>query len=1559
MSMSSQEVSDAVESIAVIGMAGRFPGARNIDEFWQNLRDGRETITRFSDEELLASGVSPELINNPAYVKAGGILENLDIFDAAFFGFTPREAEMTDPQQRIFLQEAWKALEDAGYDPETYPRLIGVYAGVGMNGYLYNLYSNPGLIELFGIFQTLLGNDKDFLSTRVSYKLNLRGPSVTVQTACSTSLVAVHMACQSLLYYQCDIALAGGVSVSVPQKAGYLYQEGGILSPDGHCRAFDARAQGFVGGSGVGVVVLKRLTEAVADGDHIYAVIKGSAINNDGSLKVGFTAPSVRGQESVIAAAQALAGVEAETISYVEAHGTGTALGDPVEIAALTEVFRASTAARGFCAVGSVKTNIGHLDAAAGVSGLIKTVLALEHRELPPSLHYERPNPEIDFASSPFYVNATLSEWPAGRTPRRAGVSSLGLGGTNAHVILEEAPRPAPSAERKPWHLLTLSAKTATALEHSTADLAAHLRQHPELSLGDVAHTLHVGRRGFSHRRFIVCKELGEATAALDTLDPQRSATGFSEAADRPVVFMFPGGGAQHVNMGLGLYKTEPTFREQVELCVELLRPQLGFDLRDYLYPREARKEEAAGQMERAAVALPALFTMEYALSKLWMSWGVYPQAMIGHSLGEYVAACLAGVISLRDALALVALRGRLFEELPEGAMLSVPLTETEVRPLLGETLSLAAINGPALCVVSGAVERIDELSERLAARGVESSRVHISVAAHSEMVEAILRPFTAFVETLQQQPPRIPYISNVTGAWVTEAEATDPTYWARHLRQCVRFADGMNELLKAESPLLLEVGPGRTLSTLAKQNLGPTARVSAYSSLRWPDDPEPEMASLLHTLGQLWLAGKKVDWFGFHAGQPGRRVSLPTYPFEGQSYWVAPQSSAQREAGGRSSLRKKSRVADWFYLPSWKRTAPPSASGLTGLAGQRLRWLLFADESGLARSMTERLAELGQDVINATVGEQFERHGDRLFSLRPDSAEDYQRLLESLLESGPAPNVVVHLWSLTTREPEASDARWFAETQPRGYYSLLYLSRALGQQTAEKLDVVLISNHLHDVSGEERTCPEKATLLGPCKVIAQEHLNIACRSIDITLPASGTHAEARLTDQLLAEILASSDVAVAYRGNQRSVQSYENVGLAGGTEPARRLREGGVYLITGGLGGIGLLLAEHLAETFKARLVLLGRSTLPPRDAWAEWLETHPPEDATGRKIRKILRLEELGSEVLLVGADVADEGQMRAVMELIDKRFGELHGVLHAAGITGGPSVLRPLSEIGHEESELQFRPKVYGLYVLEKVLAGRTLDFCLLFSSNASVLGGLGLFAYAAANHFVDTFAAERSRDGLIPWVSANWDRWPVEGDAEQRPKQRSIDEYAMTVRESVEAFHAVATQAPPGQVIVSAGELAARINLWVRREFLKDTEAATDTFHSRPQLQTSYAAPEDEVQRAVAEVWQKLLGIERVGIHDNFFDLGGHSLLATRIVTRLRETFQVNLPLRSLFDHPTVAGLALEISHNPALDEDERPLTEANDPGDESAQELLARIDQLSEEQIDSLLDKYVS
>ncbi len=1531
--------------VAIIGMAGRFPGARDVETFWHNVRNGVESITAFSPQELEAAGVDSAVLRLPSYVPAGAVLDDIDRFDAAFFGLTPRDAEILDPQHRIFLECAWEALEHAGCAVESYRGLIGIYGGCGTNTYyLHNLASNPELLEVAGGFQLGISNDKDFLCPRVAYLLRLTGPSVTVQSACSTSLVAVHLACQGLLSGECDVALAGGVSIAATGKSGYLYEEGGILSNDGHCRAFDARALGTVGGSGAAIVVLKRLSDALDDGDLVHAVIRGSAINNDGAQRVGFTAPGVQGQARVIRAAQALAEVAPDAITYVEAHGTATRLGDPIEVAALTQAFRAGTARRQFCALGSVKSNVGHLDAAAGVTGLLKTVLALEHREIPPSLHFERPNPECDFEASPFYVSSTLAAWASDAGPRRAGVSSFGLGGTNAHVIVEEAP-PAPGpGPSRPHQLLLLSARTSTALETAAQDLARWLRAHPDANLADVASTLQLGRHTFAERLAVVASTPDEAAAALESLDPRRVLAGACapEAGDRPVAFMFPGGGSQHPNMGRELYRTEAVFREQIDRCAAALAPLLELELRDVLYPDDDLAG-AAHRLMQPDVALPALFVTEYALARLWMSWGVRPRALIGHSLGEYVAACIAGVFSLEDALALTVVRGRLMSQIPSGGMLVVELPEAELGSILRPGLSCAAVNGPSQCVLSGPGPLLEEVARPLDARGVRVHRVAIDVAAHSELVAEVVPAFRDFVAKLDLHAPDLPLVSNVTGTWIEPGEAIDPAYWARHLRETVRFADGLGALLRdAPETVLLEVGPGHALSALAGLQERRPAPGAVLSSLPHPSDPRPAGAVVLASLGQLWTQGVRGDGKAFWAGQQRRRVPLPTYPFERQRYWIEP-GPADRPGGAsygsRRSPDRRAALRDFFYLPSWKRTMPPPHAAARSLAGPRRRWLVFVDRLGLGERLAASLRDLGHEVICASVGDRSGALDADRHVFDPRDPAPYFELFEHLREQRRLPDRIVHAMGLLRGDRSLEEAR------EAGYESLISIAQAVHHHASGvplRLDV--LANRLHDVTGADEIDPWQVAVLGPCKVIPQEHPEVSCRCIDLGDPGADLDSTAAL---VLAELATDPvDPVVAYRGRQRWVQTFEAVRIDDATPRARELRPNGVYMITGGLGRIGRFLAGKLAETLKARLVLVSRTGLPDRGDWERWLR-EPDAHPSSAGIRAVQSLEELGAEVLVISADVCDPAAMAAAVDQAVARFGALHGVIHAAGVTTGTSIRCPVHELTREDSDRQLGPKVAGVHALAQALRGRELDFCLLFSSNAAVLGGLGFTAYAAANLGMDAFAALQSRRGSVPWISATWDGWPGATDDTARS---SIDRFALSPAEAFEAFLCVVCKVTAGQVTVSAGDLQARLDIWIRRAAAgagrgPDGDGDRARLHPRPPLGNRYLAPVGAVEQRIAEVWEGLLGIEQIGRHDNFFTLGGHSLLATQLVSRLRSTFQVELPLRRVFEAPTVADLAEAVTLT---------LNEARDRG--GLDEIVREIEALSTQDVESALSE---
>jgi amino acid adenylation domain-containing protein len=1498
-------------AIAVIGMAGRFPGAADIEQFWRNLAAGLESIRAITDAELTDAGVPEAVRNHPSYVKARGVLADADLFDAGLFGYTPREAQLMDPQQRIFLECAWEALERASVDPATYEGLIGVYGGSSVNAYALSILSRPEVRNELGAVGILLNTDKDYLATRVSYKLNLRGPSVNVQAACSTSLVAIHQACQSLLSHECDIALAGGVSVTVPFNVGYTYHDGGIVSPDGHCRAFDAKAKGTVGGSGVGIVVLKRVEEAIAEGDMIRAVIRGSAINNDGSMKIGFTAPSAQGQAEVIAMAQAAAGIPTESIGYIEAHGTGTTLGDPIEVKALTDVFREETDKTGFCAIGSVKTNIGHLDAAAGVAGFLKAVLALEHRALPPSLHFETANPQIDFERSPFRVNTALVPWtaPAG-APRRAAVSSFGLGGTNAHVIVEEAPALEPAGPAREWQVLPISARTAPALDEAAHRLARHLEEHPEIPLADVAFSLQAGRQALPYRKAVVSRDTGEAARSLREAAGRSTSAGHVFAKSPSVVFMFPGQGTQAAGMGSDLYRDEPVFREVVDACGDLFLGRLGIDVRHAIVAGPGADARAEALLARTSSTQAAIFTVELALAKLWMSWGVTPAAMIGHSIGEYVAACLSGVLSLEDAARLVAVRGRLMDQAPAGRMLAVGMPAAALEPMLTDGVWIAAVNAADQCVLSGAADRIAAMQDLLEGRDIVCQPLRTSGAFHSGLMAPVMEPLTDAARSVKPGRIGIPYVSNVTGTWIQDGDL-DASYWARHVRSAVKFADGIDTLLRATPVICIEIGPGQALSGLLRRHASASPdAVAIVSSLGHRGGRAADGETLARAVGQVWIAGVRPDWAAMHAPYRRRRVELPTYPFERKRHWLDARPSAQ-EPAVRGALVKRADVGSWLYVPSWTRSPGRRGPRAEDVAGRR--FLVFSGNSGTGDRVCRELAARGALVARARSGDRFEEHGDHTFSVAARSTPDYERLFASLRRADRLPDVILHFWAM--EPPRTSDTG-----EPAAFYDLLACMQAVAAQELPHVDFTIVTPAVSEVVGGEAVDALAAAALGPCRVMPLEHPGVACRHLDLV--AEEWEAPAvRAFDGLLGDLCARvTEPAVAWRRGHRWTLTYSPAPLEVPQTPVAGLRDGGVYLITGGTGGIGLEIAAHLARTSSARLVLTSRRGLPDAAEWPEYLRSHDDSDSVARAIRAVDSMKTAGGEVLVLAADVADEQRMREVVQEARRRFGRIDGVVHAAGIAGGGLIQLKTPEAAAGV----LGPKIAGTLALSRALDGVAPDFVVLCSSVTAVTGGVGQVDYCAGNAFLDAFAYEQTRLGR-PTISVGWDTWQELGMAvdTQVPAHlaRQRDEalkQGMTTREALDVFGRVLAGAVEPHVVVSSRDLqgrlaplpSARAGAAAQIETPEETPHA-DTSQERPELAEEYVGPRNEIEEAVAAVWQRLFGIGRIGVNDNFFDLGGHSLLATQLVSRLRAEFQIDLRLDTLFDAPTVGLLSDQI------------------------------------------------
>lgn len=1536
------------EPVALVGMACRTAGGvKSAEEFWEFLIEGRSAIARGPVGRWDVEALYDPEPSAPGKIctRQGGFMEDAFMFDPAFFGLSPREALRLDPQHRLLLEVAWEALENAGQAADRLAgSSTGVYVGIWDNRYIQmQLTGANGCVNDPHLF---IGSSCNAAAGRLSYLLDLQGPCIALDTACSSSLVAVHLACQSLRNHECDLALAGGVNV-VP-SADFLVNlsKMRMLSPDGQCKTLDASADGFGFSEGCGVVALKRLKDALADNDSVLAVIRGSAINEDGRSRGGMTAPNGAAQQALIRRALAEAGLEPNDIDYVELHGTGTPLGDTIEVSALQAALTRARPAGQPLLIGSVKTNVGHMIAAAGMAGLIKTVLSLQKGMIPPHLNLREPNPRIAWDES-LKVPLLPTPWAsaAGR-PRRAGVNSFGWAGTNAHVIVEEPPARPPRGRARPWQLLPLSAQTDQALEQAGRNLAAYLRKHPDVDLADAAYTLQVGRTRFRQRQVALCRDAAEACALLEDSRPPNvlrgsAGSGYTtplmvrhRSGPADPVFLFPGVGDQYVNVAAETYRDEAVFREHLDRCCESLLPHLNLDLRTILYrpgPDVQAGADASrgapGMLSRtprwtppplgASVVQPLLFSLEYALARLWISWGVKPQAMHGYSLGEYVAACLAEVFSLEDALRLVARRAQLLEEFCErGAMLAVCLPADELAARLPEGVDVAAVNGPLMCVAGGPVAELQHLAERLTREGVACQFVQTSHALHTRWMAPAEAPFRELLETVRFLPPQTPYVSNVTGTWVTPEQVTSPDYWVAHLRQPVLFSEGIRTLLQSRAPAFLEVGIGQTVGSLVLQHPSAAARPLVVSSLPAEHDRQPEALYLLRSLGRLWLEGVDVDWTRFHGGERRRRCALPTYPFDRKEYSPAaavfssepapvPPTPDAREAPQDGEQKD---VADWFYLPTWRRS--PLLKRDPQTAGEV--WLLFADEGGLGAALSTRLRQGGAETVLVSRGESFRRLGENSYSIDPGNKDDYLALVKHLSAVKQFPERIAHLWGVTPPAGAPLGGEGVRETLRDGFYSLLYLAQALGQQlTVRPLHLSVVSSGMQDVLGAEETSPAKATLLGPCMVIPEEYPHVTCNSIDIVWEPGGADEVVRqLADELL---FGDRGTSVAYRGASRWTPSLEptRLGRDQAERGRRRLLRGGVYLITGGFGGLGASIASHLAQALQARLVLVGRKPLPGRDEWDA--AVGGGKDPAAERIRQIRRLEASGAEVLAASCDVADEGQVRSLLADVHARFGKIDGVFHAAGVPGEGLIAFKAPE----KAEAVLAPKLYGTLALYQCLKDEGLDFLLLYSSVVVATGGFGEVDYCAANAFLDAFANRlRSREGY-PVQSINWGLW--QWDAWQAPALNALPEmfrrikeirqnYGITHEEGVTAVERILGVALP-QVMVwpqTPGKTIAQWRALTSPEALNAGRPGSERY-PRPPLHTVYVAPRNEGEQKVAELWAECLSLERVGVHDPFMELGGNSLLGIVLVSKLREAFQMNLSASVLYDGPTVSAL----------------------------------------------------
>jgi acyl transferase domain-containing protein/surfactin synthase thioesterase subunit len=1513
---------EPARGIAIIGMACRFPGAETTAEFWQNLRHGIESVTFFADDELIAAGVEPSLLQIPEYVKASPILKNVETFDAAFFGYSPKEAAIMDPQHRIFLETCWEAFEDAGYDPATHDTVVGVFAGAGsaLSSYLLAHHDHPDMQGQTASLQHI-NNDNDFLATRVSYKLNLTGPSLTVQTACSTSLVAVHLACQSLLSGECDVALAGASTVRIPHLRGYLAERGSVHSQDGHCKAFDAAGVGTIFGSGVAAVLLKPVAAALEDGDHIYAVIRGSAVTNDGAGKVSYTAASAIGQARAVIEALESAQVTADTIGYVECHATGTPAGDPVEIQALTRAFRLHTNRKGFCAVGSVKTNIGHPEQSAGFAGLIKTALALYHGEIPPTVHFTTPNPGIPFADSPFYVQATLGDWRRGDTRRRGAVNSLGIGGTNAFLVLEEAPETA----RHPRvgdsgelpgrgvheQLFCVSARTPQALRSQAQRFLCYLDTCDGTSLDDICHTVNPSRTAHPFRFAATCSTTEDLKASLRSL-ASRADEDISAASDpRALAFLVAGQGTQYPGMSADLYRTMPRYRDVMDQCDAALRPYLKTSLIELLFAREDPGE----LLNQTRFTQPALFALEYALAELWRSFGLVPRAIMGHSIGELVAACVAGVLEFRDAIEFVAVRGQLMQGLPtRGAMAAVFADEAIVSRALRAVdghVSIAAVNSPRNTVISGERDSVGLVRERLAGQGIGSRLLDVSEAFHSALVEPVLPALEKAAMPMTSRTPKITFISNITGR--PHETAPSAGYWREHARHSVRFYDGMLALRELGCGIFLEIGPGSTTLALGRECV-PDASGTWLASL---NRHKGDARTILESLGRLYLEGYRVVWDGLAGGSPRRRVPLPTYPFERKRFWLA---CGARTPSARTDERVPATplahamltddatvlesVEDCLYHVRWQEQEAPVRDPRSA---EPVAWLIFSDSEGVGAALVNALRRRGQVCHVVLPRLTSASPGPGVWTVDPAQREEFDRLLQAVRRSEPRRiHAIVLLWSLDAPSMRDMTSDDLQDVEAISARSMLHLTQALAAANGYdqcRLWAATRGAQRLCHNGDESCEPAQALLWGMGRTIALEAPALWGGTIDLAIDSESREGDA----ESLAEAILDSrgERQIAVRGGRRYVPRIERLPRDPIAKPSIPVSGDATYLITGGSGMLGLTIARWLVDRGARHLALLARS------------------NPTGSAQKELVALEAQGARVRVFRGDVASEADLRRVLADMRGDLPPVRGIVHGAGVLAD----RILVQMSWDRFTRATAPKVRGTWLLHQCLRDVDLDFFLVQSSLLSLTGSAAQANYTAANAFLDAFVDYRRSHGM-PATAINWGPWAGAGMALSagsrsealwrargvsfiRPAfaRRALDRvFAQSVDHVTVAicdWELYATQvgrsAPLYATLAKAARSGVCVPDAVHAGALGTGPAGADVRRDRTVL-----------LEALREQVTSELGLEvNVDTRQPLQQLGVDSLMSVNLANRLEAALGVSVPVATLVRGPSLEQLADEL------------------------------------------------
>ncbi|MBQ4803345.1 SDR family NAD(P)-dependent oxidoreductase [Aquimarina sp. MMG015] len=1450
------------KDIAVIGLSCKFNKASNYIEYWDNLVNGVEMLDRYEANDLIKKGIDEDIVNNPSFIKVSSFVNNPESFDYPFFGYTKEEANAMDPQIRILHEQVWLALEDAGCDISKSKDKIGLYlaASENLNWLAHSMLNQNEKIAPF--YQSKISN-KNYISSLISYNLNLTGPSYYIDTACSSSLSAVHMACRSLLLRECSIAVSGGIKINPIKNYGYFYQDGMTASKDGKCRSFDSDSSGTVGGNGAGVVVLKRLEEAIEDGDPIHAVIKSSAVNNDGRRKVGYTAPSVTGQADCIKSAHKFAGVDSKTITYVETHGTATKLGDPIEIDALNEAFDYNSEHK--CAIGSVKTNLGHLDTAAGVAGLIKTCLALSKRCIPPSLHFNEPNPNIDFDSGPFYVNSKTQPWRTeDNSPLRAGLSSIGIGGTNVHMVLEEflENKKVPSVDSQ---LILLSAKTTKSLKSYCSKLTGFLKKQEGINIADLSYTLGTGRTFHKYRNYIVCKDKEGLLASLNNLTQEEH---YKLNSKREIVFMFPGQGSQYFRMAKELYNEINFFKENIDLGLEILKTKTGEDFRAVLGYEE--EEQDSELINETRYTQPLLFLIEYSLAKLLIEWGVYPNYMIGHSLGEYVAACLSGVFSLGDAIEIILKRASLMDKMEKGAMLYVGIPLSDIEPLLDDNISIAAINTEDSVVVSGTKQSIDKFQSSLEKQDIPSKVLKTSHAFHSYMMDDMLDDFKNELEMISLSDPKIPFISNLTGKPIKSEEVKSTKYWVDHLRHTVNFAKGIEYLTKNDS-IFIEIGAGSTLTTFCKQNkhYSSIKHVSVNLMTKAQQDID-DLQFFMNGLGKLWVYGVEMNWSKVYQDKNRKKISIPGYSFD--HYKLDFDINPFKKIVNQNFVSRKP-ISEWFYIPNWKKSVLQNSD----LEDKNDTYLIFSDESPLIDSLIKKIRSMGNTVLVALLADDFEKIDKQLFGINPAINQ----------------NVVELFKSIDTYNIDKIVFGWDYEANSQSeiinvYKKYLNISKELLKfKPVEDKKVYFLSSLNNRVLGDEsiNITMSISQMLG--KIIAQENPNISARFID----ANAANIESNMIDNIVKELYID-DVheSIAYRKKERWIEFYDPIKIKDHKKPDLNKK---LILITGGLGKIGQYFTNYLCDTHNAEVVLIGRSKLPKEDEWQNYLGSNVIEDSVKSNILKLKTLKDKGYKVAYYESDVSDLLDFENTINEIEKKHGSISGIIHAAGNHDIKS-FRPVEEIDENAIIDQFNPKVAGTLNIHKIFSDQNLDFVWITSSLSSILGGLTYGAYASANRFIDGFI-QHHKESLRNWISINLD---------------GVGDNMITSHELITIFEKSLSLLDYKQLIISIKDIN---NVIQKMSNSLDQEIKEDSNNEieRPLLRTDFVLPTTDLEIQLCEMYQSFFGISEIGIKDDFFELGGDSLKAMTFIKRINAEFDVEINLKEFFSMSDVKKLGLKI------------------------------------------------